>query len=66
MKKVVITAMVLLTVASFSWATETKDTVASAQMTTQQSSNPNKGVSKQTQIKPRPKSNWSMIKDLFM
>jgi hypothetical protein len=63
MKKVAIIAVVLLTVASFSWAAEKKDTIASNQVTTQQSSN--KSVSKQAHVK-QPQTNWAKIKDLFM
>jgi hypothetical protein len=63
MKKVTIIAVLLLTVASFSWAADTKDTTASNQITTQQNSN--KSVSKQTKVK-QPQSNWAKIKDLFM
>jgi hypothetical protein len=66
MKKVVITALVLLTVASFSWATDKKDTSASPQITTQQSTPSNQNLTKQTNIKRQPKSNWAKLKDMFM
>jgi hypothetical protein len=66
MKKVVITALVLLTVASFSWAAERIDTSASPQITTQQNSTSNKNLSKQTNVRRQPKSNWAKLKDMFM
>jgi hypothetical protein len=66
MKKMVISALVLLTMASFSLATDKKDTSVSQQITTQQSSASNQNLPKQTNVKRQPKSNWAKLKDMFM
>jgi hypothetical protein len=66
-KKSINILSILFIIVSFSLAAEKKDTSlsnSSASLQTQQ--NINKGLAKQTKVYPKPQSNWSKIKDLFM
>ncbi len=64
MKKMMLTFLIIFTVSSFIFAAEKVDTITAKAVVTQQNSN--KGLSKQTIVKPRHQTNWSKIKDLFM
>jgi hypothetical protein len=64
-KRFSIALTVLISVVSFLFAQDKKDTIAANPiMIIQQASS--KPLAKQTMIKPKPQSNWSKIKDLFM
>jgi hypothetical protein len=60
-----ITLLVVIAMATLAFSQDKKDTAtANSGIITQQTSE--KGLAKQTQIRPKVLSNWSKIKDLFM
>jgi len=65
MKHMLITFLVVIAMATLAFSQDKKDTTtANNGIITQQTSE--KGLAKQTQIRPKVLSNWSKIKDLFM
>jgi hypothetical protein len=64
-KRTILALTVLISVASFPIAQEKKDaTAVNPIVIIQQASS--KPLAKQSVIRPKPQSNWSKIKDLFM
>jgi hypothetical protein len=64
-KKYVMVIIAVYAVMSLLFADEKKDTTSSSGSITI-SQTTDKTLSKQTNIKPKPQSSWSKIKDLFM